>query len=67
MNTTCNTEARRQISIHAPCVDMDEAVASAMRRAPDVVEFVGFEQDDHRVAHAAETLECTGHRVSLRA
>jgi len=62
MSTTFDTEQRRY-SIHAPCADVGDAVASAMRRAPHVVEFVGFDRDDGRVAHAAAALEATGHRV----
>ena len=65
MTTTFDTE-KRTFCIHAPCADVDEAVASAMRRAPAVVTFVGFERDDSRIAHVAAMLESTGHRVTVR-
>lgn len=38
-------------------------IASAMRRAPEVVEFAGFEPADARIPSAIELLKNTGHAV----
>lgn len=53
----------RSFTIHAPCEDLQETVASTMRRAPVVVEFAGFDAADARIAPAVELLKNTGHAV----
>lgn len=53
----------RRFTIQAPCDDLGEMVASAMRRAPEVVEFAGFEPADARIPSAIELLKNTGHAV----
>lgn len=55
----------RRFTIHAPCDDLGEMVASAMRRAPEVVEFAGFEPADARIPSAIELLKNTGHAVMV--
>lgn len=57
------TAGSRRVVIHAPCDALDEAVASAMRRAPEAVEFAGFDAADARIAPAVELLKNTGHAV----
>lgn len=53
----------RRFTIHAPCDDIDEMLASAMRRAPETVQFAGFDPEDARIAPAVELLKNTGHTV----
>lgn len=52
-----------RITIQAPCEDIAAMVASAMRRAPDVVEFMGFDQHEARIVDAVAQLRNTGHTV----